>query len=118
MREKVDEEGLKEAMREVTEAYQRHQKHIQEIVDNLDLSEVDKKEVITILYDVLMQSCGAPEGDPSNVDVDLSEQENDTWADSRALSAYRDGLKLLEKLGLFKTHREAGRRVIGKFKGW
>jgi len=112
--------SLEESYKKVAEAFQRYQEHIHETADNLDLSEVDKKEIVIILYDVLMQSCSSPEGIPSehHVNIDLSERDDNSWADSRALSAYRDGLKLLESLGLFEVHSEYGRRIIGKFKGW
>lgn len=52
-------------------------------------------EALDLLQDVLSQAC--PDGD------------------SRALSAYADGLRYLAEHGRFKIEKEYGRRVIGEF---
>lgn len=71
-------------------------------LSRVDYSKVSKKELVRVLYDVLYETCA----------------EDDGRADSRAISAYADGLRLLARLGLFEIEDEAGRRVIGRFLGW
>lgn len=67
-------------------------------IDNYDRL----KEAVTNLYYILVRACV----------IDYKTLK----ADSMAISDYRDGLKLLEKLGLFEVESEDGRRIIGRFK--
>ncbi len=74
-------------------------KKLKEIVTEDKLKEIDVYELVLTLYWVLHQS--------------TADENNE--ADSRAISSYARGLRLLAKLGLFKIEHEYGRRVIGKF---
>jgi len=65
----------------------------------------DKHEqTLGVLFDVLHQACGS-----------FKENEKNN-GDSYALRDFANGLRHLSKYGLFEIQKEAGRRVIGKFK--
>ena len=63
-------------------------------------------KLLETLADVLNQACT----------VSMSNVKHDNEADSRALSTYANGLRLLAHHGLFVIDSEYGRRVIGHWK--
>jgi len=64
-------------------------------------AEALKTELVEVLAGVLAQACHTDGDDPA--------------LDSCALSAYRDGLKLLAELGKVTIVREHGRRVLANW---
>ena len=67
------------------------------------MSKPDFNEVVEVLCDVINQACG------------IDDKERTHELDSGALSAYADGIRLLDKLGKVEMVHQAGRRVLAKW---
>jgi len=102
---KIDEEEFRKALEEIARKYEEYKKEIEakfeENLNREELERISKEELVQVLYWAMYQACYWDEKD---------------YADSYALSAYADALRLLARLGLFEIEFEYGRRVIGKFK--
>ena len=101
----IDKEEFEKILKELAEKYIEYQRKIKEEfekhLNREELENISKEELVETLYWAMYQACYyAEEG----------------YADSLALSAYADALRLLARLGLFEIESEYGRRVIGKFK--
>lgn len=93
--------------KEIKEKLNRTSKELEK-TPPIDLQEdSEKKELLSVLYDVLMQDC-----------ADWSNQKDPYKAHSGAISSYAEGLRILAKHGLFEIEWEYGRTVIGRFKEW
>jgi len=94
---------IKKALEEFIKIVEESEKEKERILDSIDYNKVTKKELVAILYEILIQDCWTEKGREGF---------------SHCMSAYAEGLRILAKLGLFEIKDEAYRCIRGEFKGW
>jgi hypothetical protein len=99
VRVKICEIDAKE-LKKVFESLLEIEKEEERFFSELDVSKIDGNEILELLYSILKSDCEYEDGEVF----------------SKCLSSYANGLRFLNKLGLFEIYEEAYRAIRGRFK--